>query len=147
MANSPGHVSQLDNFRLHNIELMSVMTVTAVLATLALVGFRIAQQAARDAERQAIVRGIQTGLECYIGDHGQYPATINWGNPATQLNTGGTICWPGGGVTDPHGETGGQNPWTPFGTVRYNYGTAANNTAYTITLTGERRTFSFNSPQ
>ncbi len=65
------------------IELMVVMAVIAVLSTMALYGLGKAQAAARDAQRQQIMTGVQTGLERYYSDNQAYPA----GNFCTMIST------------------------------------------------------------
>lgn len=129
------------------VELMIVMAVIAVLATMALIGFRTAQQAARDTERQSIVRGIQTGLECYMGDNGSYPQNLNWGALSTSL----AGCFSSTTVSDPltpQTSSSGSDTWTVGqGNVSYVY-SRTSLTTYTITLTTERgKVVVFNSPQ
>ena len=67
------------------VELMIVMAVIAILATLALFGLRRAQAAARDAEREAIMRGYQVGLENYYANNGAYPSDANFGAMHSRL--------------------------------------------------------------
>lgn len=55
------------------IELMVVITVIAILATMVLFGLTNAQGAARDAARQQMMTGIQSALERYYGDNQRYP--------------------------------------------------------------------------
>lgn len=55
------------------IELMVVISVIAILATIALFGFGKAQASARDVGRQQMMVGVQTALERYYGDKGHYP--------------------------------------------------------------------------
>lgn len=56
------------------IELMVVISVIAILATIALFGFGKAQSAARDVQRAQSMNGIQAALERYYGDNGGYPS-------------------------------------------------------------------------
>lgn len=56
------------------IELMVVITVIAILSTLALFGISKAQASGRDVARQQIMRGVQTALQRYYGDSGSYPS-------------------------------------------------------------------------
>lgn len=67
-------LSKNSSFGFTLVELMIVMAVIAVLATLSLFGIRAAQSAARDSSRQQIMRGIQTALQRYAGDTGNYPS-------------------------------------------------------------------------
>jgi general secretion pathway protein G len=59
------------------IELMVVVAVIAILATIALFGIRQAQAAARDTQRQQIMNGLRTALERYYGDTASYPANLS----------------------------------------------------------------------
>ena len=56
------------------VELMVVMTVIAILATMVLFGLSATQAAARDAGRQQIMTGVQGALERYYGDFQAYPS-------------------------------------------------------------------------
>lgn len=56
------------------IELMVVITVIAILATMVLFGLSATQAAARDAGRQQIMTGVQGALERYYGDYQAYPS-------------------------------------------------------------------------
>lgn len=55
------------------IELMIVITVIAILVTIAIVSFTRVQQQARDTKRKAEIRTISQALHAYNADHGQYP--------------------------------------------------------------------------
>lgn len=54
------------------IEMMVVITVIGILASMVLYGLSRAQAAARDASRQQIMTGIQVALERYYGDFQAY---------------------------------------------------------------------------
>jgi uncharacterized protein (TIGR02145 family)/prepilin-type N-terminal cleavage/methylation domain-containing protein len=58
------------------IELLVVIAIIGILSTLAVVSLTNARQSARDAKRIADIKQIQTSLELYYNDNGQYPATI-----------------------------------------------------------------------
>ena len=55
------------------IELLVVITVMAVLSTIALFGFNKVQAAARDTARQQIMKGFQAALQRYYGENQAYP--------------------------------------------------------------------------
>lgn len=55
------------------VELLVVMAILGILATIALVSFRSSQIKARDAKRKADLRQIASALELYFNDHGKYP--------------------------------------------------------------------------
>jgi prepilin-type N-terminal cleavage/methylation domain-containing protein len=58
------------------IELLVVIAIIGVLSTLAVVALQNARKNARDAKRIADVKQMQTALELYFNDAGQYPATV-----------------------------------------------------------------------
>jgi prepilin-type N-terminal cleavage/methylation domain-containing protein len=66
------------------IELMIVIAVIAILSTIALIGFRGVQDAARDSNRLATIRSLQNALERYFSDTSGYPVTTD----ATLVATG-----------------------------------------------------------
>lgn len=141
------------------VELMIVMAVIAVLATMALFGFARAQAAARDAGRQNIMNGIQVALEGYFGDNGHYGvkttatdfcATITMltgsGHLASAPNdpkTKAAIC--GTGNPTP---TGSGATYTFLGATQTTCGQANCWQSYTLTLAKESGGSSvFKNPQ
>jgi general secretion pathway protein G len=60
------------------IELMIVIAVIAILATLILFGLNRAQAAARDTQRQQIMNALRLSLERYMGDTNAYPTGISF---------------------------------------------------------------------
>ncbi|MBI4099761.1 type II secretion system protein [Candidatus Microgenomates bacterium] len=70
------------------VELMIVMAVIAVLATISFFGLGKAQGAARDVSRQQIMSSLRAANERYFGDKGYYPVSgTNWGAYITTLTT------------------------------------------------------------
>jgi general secretion pathway protein G len=59
------------------IELMVVITIIAILSTIALFGINKAQASARDVSRQQIMNGLRTALERYYSDNQAYYTTTN----------------------------------------------------------------------
>lgn len=57
------------------IEILVVVTVIAFLASITLVGLGPARGAARDAERKATLRGLQSPIQLYFNVNGNYPST------------------------------------------------------------------------
>ena len=55
------------------IELMTVVAIMAVLASLTIVGFRVAQTTAARNRTAAFHSAIKSGLEQYFGENGEYP--------------------------------------------------------------------------
>jgi general secretion pathway protein G len=59
------------------IELLVVIAIIGLLSTLAVVALNSARMKARDAQRVSNVKQIQTALELYINDYGNYPDSIS----------------------------------------------------------------------
>ncbi len=57
------------------IELLIVISIIGILATLLMVNFIGVRQRARDSQRKADLRQIQTMLEIYRADNGVYPTS------------------------------------------------------------------------
>ncbi|KKU91890.1 MAG: hypothetical protein UY21_C0009G0081 [Microgenomates group bacterium GW2011_GWA1_48_10] len=69
------------------IELMIVITIIAILATIVLFGLGQAQKGARDTQRESIVKGVQVALQAYAGNNGgAYPAGANWNTVTAAMN-------------------------------------------------------------
>ncbi len=73
------------------VELLVVVSLIGILATLVLANLNSARERARDAQRKSDLRNIQTALRLYYNDLGEYPAssgtdivacdgTCVWGN-------------------------------------------------------------------
>jgi general secretion pathway protein G len=69
------------------VELLVVIVIIGVLATLAIVVLGSARVKSRDARRISDIKQIQTALELYMVDHNQYPVTLNFGVALTSLDT------------------------------------------------------------
>ena len=67
------------------VELLIVVAIIGVLATLLMVNFIAVRQRARDAERKSDIRQIQSALELFRSDEGLYP---NASPPTTTLYNG-----------------------------------------------------------
>lgn len=63
------------------IELLVVIAIIAILALIALVNFLEAQTRAKTTRARADMRSLQTGLEAYAVDNGDYPQCDNNGWP------------------------------------------------------------------
>lgn len=57
-------------------ELLIVITIISVLATMSIFVLTGNQQKARDAKRKSDIKAIQTALELYRADKGKYPTAI-----------------------------------------------------------------------
>ncbi len=69
----PFHLSPKRGFTL--IELLVVIVIISILATLLMVNFIGVRQRGRDAQRKSDIRQIQSALELYRADNGDYPTT------------------------------------------------------------------------
>lgn len=71
------------------LELLVVIGIIGLLASILVVNLTSARRRARDTKRIADIRNLQTAAEDYYGKNGKYPATI------ADLVTGGQIpTWP-----------------------------------------------------
>lgn len=70
------------------IELLVVIAIIGLLSTLSILALNTARARARDAKRVADVKQIQTALEMYYNDTGDYPgqASITPGAPIGSAN-------------------------------------------------------------
>ncbi len=68
------------------VELMIVITVIGILATLGIVYFSRVQAQARDAKRKGDVHNIVTALQAYYTENGAYPTQSPAGDAATSIN-------------------------------------------------------------
>lgn len=120
------------------IEILIVVAIIAILATVILVGLGPSQQAGRDARRLSDLREVQQGLQLYFNKCGVYPGPVagsisgscasfsnnTWNNMTTALENAGI------GVNsvpeDPNNTTG------PTGSPTYYYATNAAGTDYLI---------------
>ncbi len=86
------------------VELLVVMSIIGVLATLITGGFRTAQMRGRDAQRKVDLKEIANSLELYYADYGKYPtegSNLLLGCPYDPITSNGTVCvWGAGEFTD-----------------------------------------------
>lgn len=127
------------------IEILVVILVISLLATIALFGVGKAQAAARDAQRQQIMNGIRTSLERYYADNqAYYTVTNNFCGLTTALVSGNYLL---AQPVDPNTKVaicGTGNP--VVGGATYTYLGAAS--SYTLTLIKESGgTNTFTNPQ
>jgi len=60
------------------VELIIVMAILGLLATVGLASFRSSQIKGRDAQRKNDLGQLQRGLEAYYNDKGRYPITVDF---------------------------------------------------------------------
>lgn len=101
------------------IELLVVITIIGVLTTLVTTNFVGVRQRARDAQRKADVRQLQSSIELYRSDVGSYPIR----NTQYRLNT--TSC-PTSNAFNNESSSGtvymSKIPCDPLGTTQFNSG-------------------------
>lgn len=68
------------------IELLVVISIIGVLSSTILGSLSDARASARDARRQLDIKNIQTALEIYYTNNGEYPVTNGWRLPHTWDN-------------------------------------------------------------
>lgn len=115
------------------IEILIVVAIIAILASVVLVGLGPTQRAGRDARRLSDLREVQTGLELYYNKCGYYPGVAV---------AAGTACgsWSAGNTWDDmttalKGTTDigiSTIPQDPTAGHTYYYGTNAQGTGYLI---------------
>ena len=132
------------------VELLVVVTVISILAALALYGLGRSRAAARDAQRQKIMNGIQEALARYYGNNQFYYYTPN-NNFCGVVGVLVTGSYLSANPVDPNTKTalcsvcGTGDPVCGGATYRYLAG--ANGVSYTLTLVKESGgTSTFNSP-
>lgn len=59
------------------IELLVVISIIAVLSTIGFVAYSTVSKQGRDAKRQSDLKSIQSALEQYRADQGEYPASLS----------------------------------------------------------------------
>lgn len=111
------------------IEILIVVAIIAILASVVLVGLGPTQQSGRDARRLSDLRQIQTGLELYFNKCGYYPgsaASAGCGAFAAASFSGVTTALKGSGIgisSVPHDPTSGAS---------YYYKTGNNGSTYIL---------------
>lgn len=86
------------------VELLVVMSIIGILASLAVGNFRSVQARGRDAQRKSDLKQIAHSLELFYGDYGRYPAASGSTIAACSYNpvtsTGSSCAWGTGSFTD-----------------------------------------------
>ncbi|HJY98630.1 MAG TPA: prepilin-type N-terminal cleavage/methylation domain-containing protein [Patescibacteria group bacterium] len=77
------------------VELLIVIAILGVLASIALVSFRSAQMRGRDVQRKSDLKGISNSLELFYADYAKYPDEVSGvpaGCPFDSVAKTGTAC-------------------------------------------------------
>ncbi|TSC60576.1 MAG: putative General secretion pathway protein GspG [Parcubacteria group bacterium LiPW_15] len=113
------------------IEMLIVVAIIGILASVVVIGIGPAQQRARDSRRASDLKQIQTSLELFYNKNGKYPtggtdAEMAWADFATAITTAGI------GVN--------KIPDDPINnaTNKYQYGASGDGTVYVLKATMEQ---------
>jgi general secretion pathway protein G len=106
------------------IEILIVVAIIAILASVVLVGLGPTQQQGRDARRLSDLRETQTALELYYNQNGDYPAASSWGPQTTAGTLSYILVNAGIGVS--------QVPNDPTNGKTYYYSQEGGGTSYVI---------------
>lgn len=122
-------IKNLKGFTL--VELLIVVGIIGILATLLMANFIGVRQRARDAQRKSDIRQIQSALELYRSDIGNYPASLSTCGSSL---TGGTPAstYMQRIPCDPSGSTyynSGSYRYTRLSTTSYSLGGCLENSA------------------
>ncbi len=89
------------------VELLVVMAIISILATLIVGGFRSSQMRGRDVQRKSDLKQIANSLELFYQDYGRYPAASGDKISACPYNAAtqaGAVCgWGAGSFRDTDG--------------------------------------------
>ncbi len=105
------------------IEILIVVAIIAILASVVLVGLGPTQQAGRDARRLSDLHEVQNGLELYYNKNGAYPipSPASWGSASTAGSLSADLISAGVGITSiPNDPSSGKNyvyGWGPAATT------------------------------
>ncbi len=82
------------------VELLVVISIIGILASIGLVAFRSAQFRGRDAERKSDLKELSSALELYYSDYGKYPTSINGQILGCPSTTAAACSWGTSEFTD-----------------------------------------------
>jgi general secretion pathway protein G len=119
------------------IEILIVVAIIAILASVVLVGLGPTQQAGRDARRISDLNEVQNGLELYYNQCGYYPGSAEATSPCgafAQISTWAALTTSLKGTT-PIGIS--TVPSDPSANKKYQYGTSAIGDVYVLEATLE----------
>ncbi len=86
--------SKINSFGFTLVELLVVVSIIGILATLLVANYNATRQRARDAQRKSDLRNIQTALRVYYNDKGRYPPASS--GRISGCGTGSSVCDWGG---------------------------------------------------
>lgn len=77
------------------VELLIVIVVIAILATISIVAYNSIQQRARDAQRMSDIHQIAKAIELYRADNGNLPRTAGWCTQISNTTNGYAAAFQG----------------------------------------------------
>lgn len=101
------------------IELLVSISIIAILTALLTANFIGARQRGRDGQRKANLYQIQSALELYRSDNGNYPLTASMASCGNGISVNGTVYM-------------AKVPCDPLSGSAYQYTAAADGSTYTI---------------
>ena len=82
------------------VELLVVISIIGILASIGLVAFRSTQFRSRDAQRKSDLKELSSALELFYSDYGRYPSSDTGKIMACPYNTATACSWGTGEFTD-----------------------------------------------
>jgi general secretion pathway protein G len=107
------------------IEILIVVAIIAILASVVLVGLGPTQQKGRDARRLSDLREIQNGLELYYNANGSYPDGNSTQEPVSTMYSNNASQFTSAGISQAF-------PGDPTGSGNFQYEYYSNGTSYAI---------------
>lgn len=118
------------------VELLVVMAIISILATLIVGGFRSSQMRGRDGGRKSDLKQISNALELFYNDYGKYPAASGTQIAACPYNSttgAGTACsWGTSELTDSKTIYYKVIPKDPASSQTYVYKVSSSQTKYQV---------------
>ena len=110
-----------DNRGFTLVELLVVITILGILASIGLATFTSAQARGRDAQRKSDLKQIANSLELYYQDYGKYPGSLNGQLLGCPSTTSKACVWGTGEFWDNKSIYFRVLPKDPTAKTSYNY--------------------------
>lgn len=125
-TNLPASRNSFNGFTI--VELLLVMVILAVLASMVLITYPSSQKRARDSQRRSDLKQYQTGLESYNNNNNAYPVDATAVDPQSLCST----IFPTSTPTCPKDPKDGASICSGSALCRYQYITDATGTVYVL---------------